>query len=62
MPTAVMSGASLGASRNGRYATLSIITLSTPERPSRREGDEQADDQPVAAVSCVSPSEPKTRP
>ena len=30
MPTAVMSGASLGAVRNGRYATRSIITLSVP--------------------------------
>ena len=30
-PTAVISGASLGAFRKGRYATRSIITFSTPQ-------------------------------
>ena len=30
MPIAVMSGASLGALRSGRYATRSIMTLSEP--------------------------------
>ena len=30
MPIAVISGASLGAPRSGRYATRSIITLSEP--------------------------------
>jgi hypothetical protein len=31
IPIAVISGASLGALRNGRYATRSIITFSEPD-------------------------------
>ena len=49
-PTAVISGASLGALRRGRYATRSIIVLSVPQRDHREhERQQQAEEQPGAA-------------
>ena len=63
MPTAVMSGASLGALRSGLYATRSIITFKLPvatiatisvtNRPSARPR------VPVASVSPSVPYSPK---
>jgi hypothetical protein len=58
-PTAVIRGASLGALRNGRYATRSIITLSVPDaiiattRMRRRPGT-----SPNVPVATVNPSVP----
>ena len=59
-PTAVISGASLGALRSGLYATRSIITLSVPQHDHRDEQDhEQAEDQAQQRrSSTVSPIVP----
>ena len=47
MPTAVISGASLGAARSGRYATRSIITLRVPlVSIADHQRGEQPEDQP----------------
>ena len=46
MPTAVISGASLGALRSGRYATRSISTFSTPQAiiATTSDGQDAADE------------------
>jgi hypothetical protein len=60
MPTAVINGASLGALRNGRYATRSIITLSTPEAAiATNRVRNRPKNSRITDVSCVSPMKPK---
>jgi hypothetical protein len=62
MPTAVIRGASLGAPRNGRYATRSIITLRLPLVSIATSSDASRPmTSPTIAVCSVSPITPQNQ-